>query len=835
MEVPTDDKEVKLAAETPCDHCGLPVGSHPVGDGPYFCCTGCALVYETLNNAGFGATFYELRDLAPSYKAARPARFEIDALQLSEFDTDAFLDEHTRVVDESTREVELFLDGVHCAACVWLVERLPFELAGISKARLDLPRARLTLQYDPSIVQLSDVARWLAKFGYHAYPSRQHGLSQRTHSERRLLMKMGVSWALAGNVMLFAFALYAGLEAARDPTLVIGAKWASLLLALVAVVYGGSEFFRKAWASLRAAWYAKTLERLHMDTPISLGILVGFGHSFWATITGVGEVWFDSITVLIAALLTARWLQMRSRRLAGDASDRVLSLIPTMARRMGEDAAGDLQLMQSATYEVVRAESLRAGEIVQVPAGEVFPVDGVVIAGESTINNAVLTGESRPEQLAAGGRIGAGALNMQAPVWVRVEASGDQTRVGKLLAWIRDQDAKRAPVVLLADRLSGRFVSVLLVVAAITAGIWLTIEPAQATQRVVALLVISCPCALGMATPLAMAVASGRAARRGIFVKSDEAMQQLTGVDVVVLDKTGTLTEGRMTLVAVEGDREALELAGALESQSNHPIAKALCQAAGACRLADAVPTSVVIEPGSGICGVVDHRRVVVGRPEWVYELAEDDKYRENVDRYAGAGYTPVAVSVDGIIVTMLAFGDRIREDAEAMVDFLQRSGKDVYILSGDHSEVVHNVAKALSISSDKAKGHVTPEEKQAFIANLRSRHGRVVTMIGEGVNDAVALQEADIGIAVQGGSTPSLVAADVFLTREGLAPVVEAVTGAGRVMTIIRHNLGFSLAYNILGAGAAVLGLVTPLVAAIAMPISSLVVVGASIVRRSF
>lgn len=823
---PRMDAALPAAAdpEAPCAHCGLPVGPDPVGDDPAFCCSGCAMVFETLHAAGFGDTYYRLRGLSGSGDAC-PAAVDVDPLVLSELDSDAFRAEHADARDDGTFRTALFLDGVHCAACVWLVERLPFELDGVLEARLDLPRARLTVRWDPGRVSLSDVARWLARVGYAAHPVRQGGRSSRTDAERRLLIKVGIGWALAGNVMLLAFAFYSGLNLAGDPTLTTAARWASLALAVPAVLYGGSEFFRRAWAGIRHAVRARTLRNLHMDTPISLGILVGFADSTWSTVTGSGEVWFDSITVLIAALLTARWLQLRSRRLAGDATERLLALIPSMVRRVAADGR----------VEVVRAADLRRGDVVEVPAGEVVPVDGPVMEGASRVNNAVLTGESRPERVGVGDEVTAGATNLTAPLRVRVQAAGDATRVGQLMAWVRDAASKQAPVTLLADRLGGYFVLAVLTLTVLTAGLWLVLDPASAARHVVALLVITCPCALGMATPLAMAVATGKAARAGLFVKSDEAMQQLSGIDAVVLDKTGTLTVGRMTLAAAEGDDEAVTLAAALETQSNHPVAAALVQARP--RAARLPVADVEAEAGQGLRGVVAGREVAVGRPDWIAALAGSipAPFVRSLARFAAEGHTPVAVAVDGRVAAVLAFGDRLRDDSADLVAALQEAGRAVYLLSGDHPSVVRRAAAALGLSETAAFGGVSPEGKQAFVERLRREQGRTVAMIGDGVNDAAALQAADVGIAVHGGSTASLVAADVFMTRDGLAPVLDLLQGSGRVMHVIRRNLGVSLVYNVLGAAAALAGLVGPLVAAVAMPVSSLIVVASSILQRSF
>ncbi len=837
----------KAPPDTACEHCTLPVGSHPVGQGPYFCCVGCATVYQALQSAGFGSTYYRLRDQIPELASARPAAPHSDDLRLSELDTEAFMEAHTRAAGEGARSVALFLDGVHCAACVWLVERLPFELDGVLSARLDLPRARLHLHFRPETTPLSAVARWLARFGYAAAPVQQDLSRQRTRAEQNLLIKMGISWALAGNVMLFAFALYSGLDRTGDPSLIHGARWASLVLALISVLYGGSAFFRRALASIQLAWRARRITKLHIDTPISIGILVGFVHSAWATVAGKGDVWFDSITVLIAALLTARWLQMRSRRLAGDASDRLLSMIPSMARRIVDEGASNGALPRAGTApdagtrerEIVRVDRLQAGDLIEVPAGEVFPVDGRVIWGISTVNKSVLTGESRPEPIEPGLDVEAGATNLQSPVCVQVARTGDQTRVGRLLAWIQEQHGKKAPIVLLADTLSGYFVAGILLLAIVTGAVWALVDPAQAAPHVVALLVISCPCALGMATPLAMAVAAGRAAQKGLFIKSDEAMQLLTGVDVVVLDKTGTLTEGALQLMRFAGDEAALRLAACLESMSNHPIARALTAAAGAGadegrHAADGI-TAFRKLPGNGLRGCIEGRDVAVGRPAWLASFAAfDDALAGELDAYSAAGFTPVGIAVEGRLAAAVALGDKIRDDAPATLNVLRRAGKTIYIASGDHEAVVRHVADALGIPPQRALGNLSPEQKHGLVERLQ-QDAKTVAMVGDGVNDAAALQAAHVGIAVQGGSTPSLVAADVFTTREGLRPVVDVLSGAHAVMSVIRRNLAVSLLYNVLGASAAMFGFVTPLVAAIAMPLSSIFVVTSSVLQRSF
>ena len=806
-----------------CSHCGLPSSGPPDASGRLFCCTGCKVVYHALQSAGLDDGYYALRDVGHVREAVPPARTEVDALLADEVDSDWFIEERAHPGPDGTLQAELSVDGVHCAACLWLIEQMPFQIDGVRAARLNLPRGRLSISWDPGTTRLSETVRWLARFGYRAHPTATSVTPSATSArERSLLLKLGVAWALAGNVMLIAFALYAGLDAAGGP-LAAAARWLSLALAVPAVLYGGSEFYTRALRSIGLAWHRRSLRPLHMDVPITLGVAVGFAHSAWATSRGLDAVWFDSITVLIAALLTARWLQERSHRMAGDAADHLLSLIPSMARRVASGGR----------IEIVRTQALAEGDVVEVPPEEVVPADGVVLSGTSSINNAVLTGESRPLTVATGAGVHAGAMNLTGSIRIQVRAAGEASRVGRLLAWMRDPDAGRAPVVMMADRMGGYFVGAVIALSLITAGVWLLLDPSQAALNVAALLVITCPCALGMATPLAMTIAVGRAARAGIFVKHESALQELTQIDCFILDKTGTLTEGRPTLVEWFGDDRALECAAAVERGSTHVLGRAL--AAAFPGLEEPVRT-VETHTGNGLSGFVSDAYVRVGRPSWVADalLEKTAELDERAAAYAERGLTPVAVAIDGRLRAVVAFGDPLRCTADALVAALEARGAQVFIVSGDHARVVLDVARELRIPAHRALGEASPEDKLRLVRRLQAG-GLRVAMLGDGVNDAAALRAANVGIAVAGGTSAALAAADIFLLTEGMSPVPQLLEGADRVMQAVRRNLSLSLGYNFVGALAAVAGVVTPLLAAVAMPVSSLVVVGSSILQRSF
>lgn len=817
----------------PCAHCGLPSPPPRSEDEPAFCCIGCEAIFHAIHEGGF-QNFYALKGIGN--QGVTPRGVDRRQEKFSYLDSEEFLQTQTEALPDGHRRVQLHLEGVHCAGCVWLTEKMPFSLDGIVDARLSLARGRLDVRWDPAKVRLSDAAQWLARFGFMPHPLRQDRIEGATSAERELLKRVGASWAISGNIMILAVAGYGGLNMVKDPMLSNFMRWVSLLLASVSMVYGGGVFFRRAIESLRgmrqkvgpgSAW-----TRLSMDVPIALGLFVGWLHSAIATIRSTGDVWFDSIAVLIAALLTARWLQMRGRRYAGEATERMLSLLPTTVRRFNASGA----------IEDIPAERLAVGDLIEVRAGDVVAADGAVEHGASQLFRAVVSGESRPEPIGVGQSIEAGVTNLGAVLHVRVHAAGNDTRIGRLMQWVEDGDRRRAPVVQLADTLGGLFVLVVLAAALLTGVVWSFISPEHAVSHVVALLVISCPCALGMATPLALTVGVGRAAKQGIFIKHDDVLQSLAQATHVLFDKTGTLTEGKMVVGEIIGQKQAALDAAILELQSVHPIGSAISQWAHthAEVWPPTSPASAVEEiPGAGIRGIVEGRHVAIGRLSWLQENDVDTSQRDwlHIEKdFATRGGSPVFVAVNHVLACAIFIGDQLREDTPMLLEQLRARGIHVGVLSGDHAELVAQCAKTLNIPEELTHGGVTPEGKRDIIVALRERHpDATIVMIGDGVNDAVAMQEADVGIAVHDGAQAALVAADIFVTSEGVAPIGLLMEGTRDVMRTVRRNLIGSAIYNAIGISAAALGLVVPLVAAVAMPFSSLFVITSSLMQRSF
>lgn len=810
MNIAIDAQGAPAPGPVSCAHCGLevPAGLVEVGAERQFCCTGCRTAYAILHEHGLGQyyAFGEKRDVP-----VRPT-----GKKYEEFDHEAFHALYVKPLKGGLCATELYLEGVHCSSCVWLVERVPLLLSGVVRAELDIRRARAHLEWDPAVVSLSAIAQQLDQLGYAPHPYRGVAAEEiRRKEDRAMLMRIGISGALAGNIMLLALAQYAGWFSGIEAEYERYFRIISLLLTIPSLFGPGWLFFQGAIASVRT-------RRLHIDLPIAIALFAGFTRGAINTFTGSGPIYFDAVGTLVFLLLSGRFLQNRGQRAAADAAELLGSLAPAAARVVDEQ--GERR---------VPVEALLPGMVMNVRAGETFAADGDVAEGRSAADCSLLTGEPRPEPVEVGTRVYAGTVNLTGPLLVKITQAGEMSRLGALLRRMEESARRRAPVVQLANSIAGWFVAVVLVLAVVTYVYGLQNDPARALDNAIALLVVTCPCALGLATPLAITVGIGRAAKGGILIKGGDAIEALNHPGLILLDKTGTVTEGRVRLVRWEGADSAKPLVAALERESSHPIAIAVQQAWPVVEVLEA--QDVIQTIGGGIEGTVSGHRVVVGAPTFVARKtgAEDHAPDVRIEAFAEEGLTPVWVAVDGVIVARAGFGDPMREDAIASVKRLRALGWRVALLSGDHPAVVRATAQRLGLDLADAMGGASPEDKLKRVEEART-HG-TVAMVGDGVNDAAAIAAATVGVGVHGGAEASMSAADVYLSRPGLGPLVELVEGARRTMLVIRNNIIFSIAYNILGATLALLGVLDPLIAAVLMPMSSLSVVFASWRGRSF
>ena len=823
--------------EVSCTHCSLPVprGLLEEGATEQFCCAGCRTVYETLQGAGL-QRFYALAeqsDDGPARAASTSGR------GFTEFDHEDFLASYVQE-EEGVARVTLYLEGVHCAACVWLVEKLPSVVPGVLEARLDIGRAIVTVAWRSESVKLSVIARTLDRLGYPPHPLKSgEEQEQRKKEARAALTRIGVAGAIAGNVMGIAFALYGAYLQGMDEELRNFFRWSALLLTLLSLAWPGQTFFRGALAAIRT-------RTPHMDLPIALGIGAGFLGGAWHTITGTGEVYFESVAILVFLLLVGRHFQAKQQRKAYEAMELLHALTPGTARR--DTGSG---------FEEVPILSLQKGDCVEVRGAETVPADGTVTEGASAFDMAVLSGESRPVSVEPGARVFAGTLNLGARVVLEVDSTGADSRVGRLLQLVEQHAKRPAAIVRVADRLSGVFTIVVLILAAITAVCWSFSDPDVALENAIALLIVACPCALGLATPLAVVAAVGRAARAGILIKGGDALERLASPGILVLDKTGTLTQGAVSVVQWHGEESLQAQVAALEIHASHPFAAALVEygkLTADSEIESALgqelnPSTFRVEgvqatPGKGVRGIVNGQRLWVGAPAWIAQHGAElpNAWLEQIIARALSPVAVVQFDAHGNIIAcaMAGIGDALQADAPRVIQELQQVGWELHVMSGDHPQVVAAVAERLGLDPKRCQGGLTPEQKLAAIERLRAAqstqpHPMPVLMVGDGWNDAAALAAADVGIAVHGSAEASLAAADVFLSTPGLGGVAGLLQGAKRTVQVIRRNLAVSLAYNAIGVALAMTGVLNPLLAAVLMPVSSLTVVSVAWRSRTF
>ncbi len=792
-----------------CYHCGA---SNPqasrwtvmvAGVPRAFCCAGCQAVAETLHAAGLDALY-----AGRARTGGRRAQDDDDWVR---WGASAEATGLVRVRADGCSEVSLLLEGVTCGACVPLLESWLARQPGVAEVGVNYATRRAQIAFDAGTTQLSAVLNAIAAAGYAAYPydpARREALAKR--ERRALLTRTAIALLAMMQVMMFALPVYLSDDgvAPRELRLL---EWASFVLTLPALFYSAAPFFRNAWRDV-------THRRLGMDVPIVIGIVAAFGASAWATFTGVGAVYYDSVTMFIALLLVARYFELAARQKAGDAIEAIARQRPDTAERLAAGGARD-------EPETVAASALVRGDVVLVRPGARVPADGEVLEGRSHVEEAMLTGESAPVLRAPGDPLWAGAVNRDDALVMRVAAAGDDTRLSAILRLTERAANTRPAAVRSADRIAAVFVAIVLVLAAATALYWWQRDPARALAVTFAVLAVSCPCALALATPAALAAAAGALARRGIVLARGDALEALAGITHMVLDKTGTLTVGRMRLVACATDGDwtadrAARAAAALEARSEHPLARALREAAPAGvrpRIEVACQTN-----GEGIAGDVAGVPMRIGRIEFVAALA--GPLPESLAVFAtGRTDTLVALGDAGGVRALFAFADTLRPGAGALVRDLRGLGVKPLVLSGDGAANVAAIARTLSI--DDARGALRPEDKREAIAALQARGARVA-MAGDGVNDAPALAQADVSVSL-GSATPlAQWTADIVILSDRIELAAGAVDAARRTFAVIRQNLAWAAVYNVIAIPAAAFGFVTPVWAAVGMSVSSLAVV---------
>ncbi|MFL5520293.1 MAG: heavy metal translocating P-type ATPase, partial [Gemmatimonadales bacterium] len=720
-----------------------------------FCCHGCETAYAIIHGAGL-EKYYAERELP----APRPGAPVVGWSAIP-----------TTKCPDGAEEVRLQVDGLRCASCVWVLEHVLERTPGVEHAMVSYATGRATIRWNPRRIDLSALATRIAALGY-----RPRALGVETAPDRALLYRIGVTAFAAFWLMATYEAQYAELFFTVDEKWATLFRWLSLALATPVALWSAEPFYRGAIAGLKR-------KVLHMDLPISLGIIITYVHGVVATLRGT-EGYLDSLGMLVVLLLGGRMLEGRGRRRAVDAAMSLAATAPRTARR----ATGDL-------LETVPAESLGVGDLIDVGSGEELAADGVVTEGAGQVRMALLTGEAEPVAVATGDRVVAGTVLVDGALTVQVEAVGRESVIGRMAAEL-EKAADRGMRESVSDRVAPWFTLGTLVVAVLTlAGWWWAKGVETAVAHTVAVLVVACPCALALSQPLAAAAGLGAAARRGLLFRNADALLQVADVDVIALDKTGTVTAGQLTVV--DADDATLRIAAGLERYSAHPIARAILDEASARSIPLPRGEEVHEEAGVGIEGRVDGRRWTL-RAGGPTEVLLDGEYGER---------------------HVLRLGDVVRGDAATTVAALRRDGVELALLSGDHADVAQRIAGLTGL--DIVVSRIDPQGKAAWVQRMQDS-GKRVLFAGDGLNDGPALASADVGIAMGTGAASSVLVADGVIAEPALKPLLGARRAARACHKAIRFNHAWSIGYNVLAISAAALGFVNPLVCAVLMPVSS-------------
>ncbi|MFQ5643751.1 MAG: heavy metal translocating P-type ATPase [Thiogranum sp.] len=797
----TDNKQ-----QQDCFHCGLPVPDGAdysveiMGQQQPMCCRGCQAVAGAIVAGGL-TDFYRYRtEKSPRAQELIPE--ELNELEL--YDRDDLQKSFVRRQPGEEREAALILEGIVCAACVWLNERHVKALPGVLDFAVNYSTHRARVRWDNQRIRLSEILEAISAIGYHAHPfdpGRQEQLYKQ--EKKQALRRLAVAGLGMMQVMMLAVALYAGAYEGMSEALRGFLRWVSLLITTPVILYSARTFFTSAWRDLKS-------RRLGMDVPVSLAIGGAFLASAWSTLRGTGEIYFDSVTMFTFFLLAGRFLEMGARHRAGQAAEELVKLLPATAVRLS--AAGE---------ERIPVADLAIGDRVLIRPGESVPADGRVVDGRSSVDESLLTGESLPQLRKPGDLLVGGTVNNESPLVMEIEQVGEDTVLSAIVRLLDRAQTEKPGVARTADRVAGWFVAALLLVAAAVAGWWWWHDPAHAFAVTLSVLVVTCPCALSLATPAAVTAATGALTRLGVLTTRGHALETLARATHVIFDKTGTLTEGRLRLEQIEllgtlGREDCLRLAAALEQRSEHPIARALCQESDAGLSAGDVNAQAGLE----IEGRIDGQRYRIGIPGFVLELQGRDTSAGTTGSDGQAG---VLLGNEQGLLAHFTFADRLRANAAETVRRLGRLGVRVELLSGDEQATVQSVADALGI--DRYQSRCRPEDKLARIRALQEQ-GAVVAMVGDGVNDAPVLAGAQVSLAMGGGTQLAHASADMVLLSEQLPHLVTAIRTSRRTLAVIRQNLAWALVYNVVALPLAAAGWIAPWMAAIGMSTSSLVVV---------
>jgi heavy metal translocating P-type ATPase len=745
-----------------------------------FCCQGCLTVYNILHQKGLEA-YYAIKQDAGIFKRRAPV--EITETNYSYLDDTAFTKDYSYENGLGEKVMEFYLEGIHCLACLWLVEKISEQIPGIKCIKLEMNRSVAIVTATQS-AQFAKVAAEFNQIGYKPHPLKNNktGILEKKKAERAMLIRIGIAGASSGNIMLYAISLYGG---ATNEFIHLFHSL-TVFFAFPVLVYSAFPFYKNACLALKT-------KKINIDVPISLALLMGAVAGYTNYFKGIEENYFDSLTALVFLLLLSRYFLTKIQEKGLSTNDLQFSHMSESVMKSTDD--------ELVNFISIPNDRINIGDRLKISIQQTVPADGRIIRGKSTVNNALLTGESLPATVNSGDCVFSGALNLSSEFILEVENIKEQTKLGKILKSVEQGWSLRSPVAQLTNKIAKFFVSVVCLLSVVLfVSLYLTKGFGPAFSSAITLLIVTCPCALAIATPLAFYRSLSQAASNGIIIKSDEALEKISKIENIFLDKTGTLTHGKLQVLFFKLYQETkfplYDVIYSLEKNSVHPVAVALKsyieRNQNEVNFLELTETKEIL--GVGVSAVIGGN---------LYEIKEQ-KIFEN-----------------GLITAEFTLNDTVREDSKFVIDDLKKMKLKIHVLTGDKRHIALAIAENVGLDANEVHSNLGPEDKSDFIKKFKS-----TMMIGDGANDAIAFKQADVGVAVLGAMDLSLKASDVYLTTPGLVPVRELIILSRETMRVVKRNLVLSLLYNSLSVIATFLGLITPLMAAIIMPLSSLTVV---------
>ncbi len=773
------------------------------------CCYGCQAVAQSIVNSGM-TDFYRYRTDKPS----KPEEIVPEFLsQLQAYDNPLvqkqFINE-----DGDIREVSLILEGIVCAACVWLNEQTLQALHGVIDININYATHRARIKWNNSELQLSEILEAISRIGYMAHPYDPERHQYIIEKERKShLKRLGISGILGMQIMILAVAMYTGEWWGIDPGFLQMFRWISLALCTPLLFFSSSLFFNNAWRDLKN-------KQIGMDVPVALGMAIAFSASVYHTIINQGAVYYDSVSMFTFFLLIARYFEMAARKRSAEHTESLLNLTPAVATKIDKNN----------NHSIVPVAELRVGDNILVKPGENIAADGIVERGTSGVNESLVTGESYPATKSPGDKVIAGSTNTESPLIIEVKQTGDDTVLASIHRLLDETQRNKPPLAKLADRIAARFVLAILVVAGLVAIYWYLNGSTRWLEYTVATLVVTCPCALSLATPTALTAASGQLAKLGLLPVRNHVLETLAKASTFVFDKTGTLTHGRLSLTKTQAlsslpEKQCVQIAAAIEAQSEHPVARSLVEYVSANIKGDNSfkPLSVTNTPGEGITAKINDELWYIGNRKFISKhcgQAISERLNTEIQQQEK---TAVILANKDTLTAVFYFDDLLRSDASNLISQLHHTNVDTYLYSGDQTGISQRIADNAGIEHVRAE--LKPADKLHYVQQLKAK-GKTVVMVGDGINDAPVLAAADVSIAMGSGSELAVATADMILISNHISHLYNGLILARKTLSIIKQNLSWAIGYNIIAIPAAAMGYVQPWLAAIGMSVSSLVVV---------